>query len=128
MRVRRKIGGGGAVAQPPTKATAARMGLFGGASTHKPMVAKLGTMSPWVQPGLQLTWGARWSADAVKGPRPDKLLLFKAFLGWKHFADAQVAHREEMKEINDKIAEAPTNAACSDEQHAAMRAKTIRFF
>ena len=31
-------------------------------------------------------------------------------------------------DANDKIAEAPTNAACSDEQHAAMRAKTIRFF
>jgi hypothetical protein len=29
---------------------------------------------------------------------------------------------------NDTAAEAPTNAACTDEQHEAMRSKTIRFF
>jgi hypothetical protein len=28
----------------------------------------------------------------------------------------------------DKPADAPTNAACSDEEHAKMAAKTIRFF
>ncbi len=29
---------------------------------------------------------------------------------------------------NDTAAEAPTNAACTDEEHEAMRSKTIRFF
>lgn len=29
---------------------------------------------------------------------------------------------------NNNIADAPTNAACTDEQHEAMRSKTIRFF
>jgi len=28
----------------------------------------------------------------------------------------------------DKPADAPTNAPCSDEEHAKMRVKTIRFF
>lgn len=31
-------------------------------------------------------------------------------------------------EVNDKEAEAPTNAPCTDEEHEAMRSKTIRFF
>ena len=29
---------------------------------------------------------------------------------------------------NNTAAEAPTNAACTDEEHEAMRSKTIRFF
>ncbi len=29
---------------------------------------------------------------------------------------------------NSAIADAPTNAACTDEEHEAMRSKTIRFF
>lgn len=29
---------------------------------------------------------------------------------------------------NDSAAEAPINAACTDEEHEAMRSKTVRFF
>lgn len=29
---------------------------------------------------------------------------------------------------NESAAEAPTNAPCSDEEHEAMRSKTVRFF
>ena len=29
---------------------------------------------------------------------------------------------------NDNTADAPTNAPCSDEEHEAMRSKTVRFF
>lgn len=36
--------------------------------------------------------------------------------------------KEGLVSASDKEAEAPTNAACTDEQHEAMRAKTIRFF
>lgn len=31
-------------------------------------------------------------------------------------------------QATEKAADAPTNAPCSDEEHAKMRAKTIRFF
>ena len=31
-------------------------------------------------------------------------------------------------ESTDKKADAPTNAPCSDEEHEAMRSKTVRFF
>lgn len=36
--------------------------------------------------------------------------------------------KEGLVQANDKIAEAPTNAACTDEEHEAMRSKTVRFF
>ena len=82
------------------------MGMFSSSNEHKPIVAQLGTYKPWVQQGLALTWGSHWKADAVKGSHPDSLLTFKVFIGWVRFVDAAVAHKEEMKEINDKIAEA----------------------
>ena len=36
--------------------------------------------------------------------------------------------KEGLVQANDKPADAPTNAACTDEEHEAMRSKTIRFF
>ena len=34
----------------------------------------------------------------------------------------------ELVSVNNQEADAPTNAACTDEEHEAMRSKTIRFF
>lgn len=34
----------------------------------------------------------------------------------------------ELVKSTDKEADAPTNAACTDEEHEAMRSKTVRFF
>jgi monothiol glutaredoxin len=34
----------------------------------------------------------------------------------------------ELVSVNSNKADAPTNAACTDEEHEAMRSKTIRFF
>jgi glutaredoxin len=34
----------------------------------------------------------------------------------------------ELVAANHKEADAPTNAACTDEEHEAMRSKTVRFF